>query len=99
MTTEIDVTEACEELQWKASGNDCSVWSFYSPQEGTDYGIGTEEEYAVADLAKKRSAQAFGFGRGILGGKGGWVLTTASGKDEWFGRGERLPAKAPEPTA
>jgi len=78
-----------------ASSIDCSVWSFYCPDTGVAYGVGTEEEDAIHQLAKEKHAIGVGYERGTLGGKGGWTMVFVEGRSQTFHRGERLPAKAP----
>jgi hypothetical protein len=76
-----------------------SVWSFYCPDTGVAYGVGWKEETAIRQLAKEKHALAVGYERGTLGGKGGWTMVFVEGRSQTFHRGERLPAKPPEPTA
>ncbi len=85
-----------------ASNNDCSVWSFHCPDDSTGEhrigmasGVGTEEGDAIRQLAKEKHALGIGYSPGILGGKGGWVMTFVEGRSQWWSRGERLSAEAP----
>ncbi len=80
-----------------ASDNDCSMWSFRLAHLGTRFAVGTTEEDAIAELAKKRSAQHYSYHRGIIYGKDGWIMTFSDGTSEWWSRGEKLSAEAPAP--